>query len=301
MYLQLSLLSTVSIAQTASSPLQHRHPKDTRIAAVIADPLQQPAAPPPPRPPSTPEQMPPRAPVVVWDGKQLSIKSENATLADILIAVRGCMKASIEIPPGAAAERVATELGPGPAREVLTSLFAGSDFDYVIMASDTEEDGVRSILLTPRGKSDDSPSGAVVASGSSGIRRMPGYPDPARRSQESSAEPGSENSNAEASAGLERGAPSQEPGTAAAPTLALSQTGEADTHATVAEDVPANAGLAVANHSSTVSSAGLPSATAGVSNQGSSLMQMEQDLQRMYQQRRSIQAQQGQNTSTPAN
>ena len=111
----------------------------------------------------SPEKMPPKVPQVVWDGKLLSIDSENSTLADILIAVKTQTGADLDIPPNASRERVAARLGPGPAREVLSTLLGGTDFDYVIQASDGDPDGVQSVLLTPRGKTD-----STVARGGSG-------------------------------------------------------------------------------------------------------------------------------------
>ena len=94
--------------------------------------------------------MPPNPPQVPWDGEQLTIKSDNSTLADILAAVRTRTGAGIELPEGGASERVAARLGPGPAREVLSSLLSGSDFDYIIQASDEDPLGIQSVFLTPR-------------------------------------------------------------------------------------------------------------------------------------------------------
>lgn len=154
-----TLALTSVVAQTAprhSTPSLSKN-KKTRRTAKPESPApapELPAAEPHPAPPLTPEEMPPKVPEVYWDGKQLTITSDNSTLADILAAIRTLTGAELDIPPTASRERVAARLGPGPAREILSTLLSGSDFDYVIQASDTNLEGVRSVLLTPRGKSD---------------------------------------------------------------------------------------------------------------------------------------------------
>ena len=157
-----ALAVTSVLAQTA-----HKHPlasqngkkrqskarqKSAGLAPELSAALPEPAPPPPP--PLTPEQMPPSAPQVSWDGQQLTITSDNSTLADILAAIRTLTGAELDIPPKASAERIAARLGPGPAREVLSTLLSWTDFDYVIQASDIDAAGIGSVLLTPRGKSD---------------------------------------------------------------------------------------------------------------------------------------------------
>ena len=98
--------------------------------------------------------MPPRKPEVSWDGQQLTIISANSTLADILAEVRRLTGASLDVPPNAAHERVAAQLGPGLARDVLSTLLAGTNFDYVIQASETDPAAIRSVFLTARGNTD---------------------------------------------------------------------------------------------------------------------------------------------------
>jgi hypothetical protein len=157
-----ALAVTTVLAQTA-----HKHPlasqngrkgqskarqKSAGPAPELSAALPEPAPPPPP--PLTPEQMPPKVPQVSWDGKWLTITSDNSTLADILTAIRTLTGAELDIPPNASSERIAARLGPGPAREVLSTLLSWTDFDYVIQASDIDPAGIRSVLLTRRGKSD---------------------------------------------------------------------------------------------------------------------------------------------------
>lgn len=139
------LAQKASQHQGSAGSQKHRA---TPPAVLVATPVE--VAPPPP--PPTPEQMPPAAPQVAWDGEQLTIASDNSTLADILVAVRELTGADIDIPSGASAERVAARLGPGPAREILASLLGGTDFNYVIQAADNNPLGLQSIVLTPRSR-----------------------------------------------------------------------------------------------------------------------------------------------------
>jgi hypothetical protein len=72
---------------------------------------------------------------IAYENGTLTITARNAPLLDVLRTVCQQMGAEFEAPDGAS-ERVVVEAGPGPARQVLTSLLAGSQFDYVIQASD---------------------------------------------------------------------------------------------------------------------------------------------------------------------
>lgn len=63
------------------------------------------------------------------------------------------MGADIDVPPKASRERMAAKLGPAPAREVLTSLLGWTDYNYLIQASDSDPNGIQSVLLMPRSKS----------------------------------------------------------------------------------------------------------------------------------------------------
>lgn len=157
-----ALAVTSVVAQTAQkhpAPSQSGKKRHSTAGMKSAGPVPElpvavPEPPPPPPPPPTPEQMPPKVPQVSWDGKQLTITSDNSTLADILTAIRTLTGAELDVPPNASRERIAARLGPGPAREVLSTLLSWTDFDYVIQASDVDPEGVHSVLLTPRGKSD---------------------------------------------------------------------------------------------------------------------------------------------------
>jgi hypothetical protein len=125
-------------------------------------------------PPVLQEQIPQRAPAplsaeqgtpsrhqISYEDGQLTIVAENSKLGDILAAVSERMGADIELPASASDERIWIRLGPGPARKVLAALLGGTDLDYVIQASETDPEGIQSVLLTPRTKG----AASVVAPG----------------------------------------------------------------------------------------------------------------------------------------
>ena len=322
------IFHALASAQTAPPLSQNLHRKLTPLPAQVVDPSPKvdpptasPAAAPPsppapavalpvvkvapiPAPPPTPEQMPPRPPEVSWDGKLLSINCENSTLADILAAVRARTGAAIEIPAGADAERVATSLGPASAREVLTSLLTSSDFDYVIQASDKNPALLGTVIITQRGKADDSIL-AGVAPSAQGIRRVPGYSASGRPAFETPREKVSENSSpSEATSASEAAQPSQDPGALGAEPVSagLQQPVDANSQAVPPAPVPADSvgPLTGGNMASAVLLGALP-ASGVPASPPTSIPQMEEDLQRMYQQRRQIQVQQNQINPAPAN
>lgn len=153
-------------AQQAPAPAPGS-PRKTHRAAKLKPAVPEsipevtlPAPPPPER--LVPEQMPPDVPQVSWDGSQLTIKADNSTLADILVAIRARTGAEIDVPANASRERIAARLGPGPARDVISTLLSWTDYDYIIQASDSDPLGIQSVLLTPRGKSDTVVASAAV-------------------------------------------------------------------------------------------------------------------------------------------
>jgi len=253
--------------------------------------------------------MPPNAPEVVWDGKQLSIHAENSTLFDILAAVRARTGATIDIPTTAAAERVVLRLGPAPVREVLTSLLYGTDYDYIIQASDTNPDTIRSVIITPHGKGDDVVVASVGSGSSSGnARRMPGYTDSGKPTFEKEFAPKTDQS-AEAEP-AESAAPNAESSSASAEPASTASPQAGKDASAASGTSPADSNSAAANDTQSASSSASPSlqpagsdSTSG--NQAAPTMQeMTQDLQRLYQQRRQIQSQQNQQNQaqpSPAN
>ena len=136
--------SRVSAGKTANAA-RGKKAKSKKPVEVQAAP--EPVVPPPP---PTPEQSPAVAPQVTYRGGMLTIVSQNATLGDILTAVRKLTGAAIEAPSTTLSERIATSLGPAPPKDVLASLFNGSRFNYIILGSMQRPGGIDRIILTAR-------------------------------------------------------------------------------------------------------------------------------------------------------
>jgi hypothetical protein len=94
-----------------------------------------------------------KPPQVTYQDGQLTIVAENALLSEVMAAVRTVMGADIDLPPGVAAQRIWVRLGPGPARRVLRDLLDDTELNYVIQASESDTEGIRSVVLTVRSKS----------------------------------------------------------------------------------------------------------------------------------------------------
>jgi AMIN domain len=104
----------------------------TALAAVI-----------PPAPPAPHVQ-------VNFQRGQLTVHAEKATLAEVLFAIQQRTGADIPIPAGAEQEQVVAEAGPGPAKDVLTSLLTGTHFNFIVVGSDQNDGGLKSVILSPK-------------------------------------------------------------------------------------------------------------------------------------------------------
>lgn len=133
----------------ASAPAQARKAaRPTGRKQGVSKPPAAPETLPPPAP-LTPEQMPPVPPQVTYRNGLLTIIATNSTLADILRAVSVNTGANVDAPAQLTGERVAARIGPGTPREVLSDLLRGPRFDYILVGSDGDPNGVRNIILTP--------------------------------------------------------------------------------------------------------------------------------------------------------
>jgi hypothetical protein len=92
----------------------------------------------------------------------LTIVAPNSTLGDILRGVRKQTAADIDI-PAAATERVATRLGPGPAREVIAELLNGSHFNYILLGSPENANLLVRVVLVAKTGADTPPPTATQA------------------------------------------------------------------------------------------------------------------------------------------
>lgn len=87
--------------------------------------------------------------VSFMNGK-LRVRADRATLAQILAEIQRQTGASIDYPPDATQDRVVVDLGPGLPRNVLSALLDGSRYNYVMLGSARDPDGLENVLLTLR-------------------------------------------------------------------------------------------------------------------------------------------------------
>ena len=117
------------------------------------------------------------APHVSYRDGQLTIIAPNSTLGDILRAIRKQTSAEMEVPPSAN-ERVVTQLGPGPAREVVAELLNGSRFNYVLLGSPSDAGALtRVVLVAKTGGETPSPTGQAQQPFAN-LAPNPGAPQP---------------------------------------------------------------------------------------------------------------------------
>jgi len=117
----------------------------TRIATAAVSNM------PPPRPAINEAPPLPKPPVTVtFVNGMLSIRTEKATLAQVLFEVQRQTQAEIAIPAGAEQEEVAVDLGPAPARDVLGSLLNGSLYNFIFVGNELS---LERVILTRRDSS----------------------------------------------------------------------------------------------------------------------------------------------------
>jgi hypothetical protein len=230
-----------------SAPLA-RNSEQSPQAGGQQDPNSQPGS-------VTANRLASKPPKITYDEDgQLTIVAENSPLSEVMSALRAAIGADIDLPPSIARQRIWVRLGPGPARKVLRDLLDNTELDYVIQASDSDPDGIKSVLLTLRTK-----AGEAGVNGSR-VARVTNRKNPATGSSPS------EEPDQDSPAPVESATVSDP-----APAAPLSPTAEAQSAA-----------------SSGQPSAGVPESSSSRSEQ------MIQQLQSMYQQRRQMQTQQNQ-------
>jgi hypothetical protein len=87
---------------------------------------------------------------VTFRNGMLSIKSTRASLSDILFAVHQRTGANVTLSAGAEQEKVAADLGPAPAPEVLARLLNGSKFNFLIVSSASDARVLDKVILSPK-------------------------------------------------------------------------------------------------------------------------------------------------------
>jgi hypothetical protein len=142
--LALLLFAGVAVAQNTQAPVATTAATEARVAAPEAPAQTAPAT-------STSETHPTLN--ISFAGGQLRIDALDSTLGDVLVKVAALTGVKIEIPAGAGSERLrVVKLGPGSARQILASLLYGSNFDYLILASAADPEGIQNVVLKPREK-----------------------------------------------------------------------------------------------------------------------------------------------------
>jgi hypothetical protein len=126
------------------------HHKSHKSQSKKPAPLVLPPLPPGPLQQVPMDSMPATAPKVTFENGLLTIVAENSTLGSILKDVRRLTGASIDLPPNGAPERVVTNIGPGAPRDVLAVLLNGTQFNYVMLGSNSDPSAVASVLLSPK-------------------------------------------------------------------------------------------------------------------------------------------------------
>jgi hypothetical protein len=145
-------------AQTAQVSPVSSSPSGPRLVNVGYSIQSVQITPPPPTPPL----------VVLFQSGLLTIRSNKASLSEVLFAVHERTGAEIAIPAGAEQEKVVAEIGPAPAPEVLSRLLNGSRFNFLIMSSASNPGSIDRVILTTR---PDSP--ALAYSPQAPVRNQP--------------------------------------------------------------------------------------------------------------------------------
>jgi hypothetical protein len=105
-------------------------------------------------------QIPQGQAAVTYENGQLTIKAKNAPLSEVLRAVCKQIGAGLDAQTDAR-EPVLGVLGPGPAREVLTSLLSDAHLNYVIKRAADDPNVIAGITIFPQPK--DNPAKRQVA------------------------------------------------------------------------------------------------------------------------------------------
>ena len=308
-------LVSAQVAPAANSRQQRRQAASAPAATPAQPPTPDPVPPvvePPPTPVAVPApaQAPEHPPNVTWNGKELTVDADNSSLMEILTAVRSKTGAAVDMPSTASNERVAVHIGPAPIRDVLATLLYGTNFDYVIQATDDGE-GLRSLVLTVRGAKDDdtvvaSSGGGTDKSEQPGVRMMKGWSAPGKTAFQVSAEAAmaDEANSDRAAATKDSGSPD---GATSAPDSASSgaESASAGAQGTNGASAP-DASPTSAPVGDSMSPLGAHTASTALSsaqsiNGDTSTMHSMDDLQRLYEQRRQLQLQQNQAAGKPSN
>ena len=150
-----SEVETVRSAHTPAARLQNAvlatgaknvisEPRSSRIANTATNGIPDATEPVSPVQEATP---PKPAVTVSYENGTLRIRTDKATLAQVLFEVQRQTQAEIAIPAGAEQEEVFADLGPAPFREVLAALLNGSPYNFIFVGT---EQHLEQVILTRR-------------------------------------------------------------------------------------------------------------------------------------------------------
>jgi AMIN domain len=122
----------------------------TAVLTPVSTPLAPAAAAPSLPPPLSAPVKPVPAVQVEFTNGMLSVRTERATLGEVLRAIGRQIGARVSLAPSAEQEPVIANLGPAPAREVLSLLLKGVPYNVMLIGSGRDLSKVTSIVLTPR-------------------------------------------------------------------------------------------------------------------------------------------------------
>lgn len=104
--------------------------------------------------------------IVTFHKGLLAIKSDKATLSEVLLAVQQRTGAEVSVAAGAEQEKCVVDIGPAPAPEVLAQLLHGSNFNFLILSAANDPKLLDRVILTPRSEG-----------GSAPLAQMPNMPN----------------------------------------------------------------------------------------------------------------------------
>ena len=137
----------ISDRQQAHAQKTGLHRRSSHGKTVEPTPAPDPPPPPAPDPPKWPLNDAPAPASVKWDSHGLQVEAPNSSLRQILDEVATTTGAKVEgLGPD---ERVFGEYGPGPARDIISQILHGSNYN-VLMLGDQGEGTPREIILSQR-------------------------------------------------------------------------------------------------------------------------------------------------------
>ena len=91
------------------------------------------------------------AALVSFQNGLLSVRTKNATLAQVLFEVHRQTGADIAVPAGAELEQVVADLGPAPAKDVLAALLNGTNYNFILLGNDGDAT-IQRVIISPKSR-----------------------------------------------------------------------------------------------------------------------------------------------------